>query len=160
MNPTDPRLPVLLRARLDPTELAPDDVVLLDAGLAHPALPVGAVSRQVAFTPAGAAHGTACACCGGQTALGRVLLRLLVERARGEIPFFRRLVAVADMQGRASLLAALRSDPIVGSRYAPAPPPSSPPIPLPGSGPASGWPGAPSGAGSPASPSPSGSGSP
>ncbi len=115
MSNADPRFPILLRARLAPEELAPGDLVLLDARLAPGPVPAGVVARRVAFDPAG--HGAACACCAGRSPLARTLAQLVVERARGEVPFFGRLVAVSDAAGRAALRASVRGDPLVGSRY-------------------------------------------
>ena len=117
MSNADPRLPILLRARLAPEELAPTDLVLLDAALAHPSLPDGVAARTVAFAAAEGAHGGSCPCCVARSPLARMLARLVVERARGEVPFFARVVAVSDVAGRAALRASVRADPLVASRY-------------------------------------------
>lgn len=114
MSNADARFPILLRARLAPAELAPGDLVLLDERVPQPPLPPGVTARRVAFA---ASHGASCACCGGHAPLARTLARLVVERARGEVPFFARLVAVSDATGRAALRVAVRADPLVSSRY-------------------------------------------
>ena len=99
--------------RLAPEELGPGDLVLLDERLGPDAVPTGVVTRRVAF----AGHAAACACCGGRSPLAGMLARLVVERARGEVPFFGRVVAVSDAGGRAALRDLVRADMLVGSRY-------------------------------------------
>ena len=113
----DARFPILLRAGLAPEELLPGDLVLLDARVAEPPVPAGVTARSVAFAPVGADHGAGCTCCAAHSPLARTLASLVVERARGEVPFFARLVAVSDAAGRAALRASVRADPLVGSRY-------------------------------------------
>ena len=91
---------------------APGDAALVETGAASPpGIPLGQ------FTP-DAGHPAGCACCAARQAAALALDRLFLQRARGEIPFFRRVAAVlATERGEASLRAALASDPIVSARF-------------------------------------------
>jgi hypothetical protein len=112
---TDARLPVLLHPSLAGVLLGPDDLVLRDANCDLP-VPSGVAVRTVPFAVV-TGHAPACACCAGPSPLARTLLALMGARARGEVPFFLRLHALADASGRAALREAVRADPLVGSRY-------------------------------------------
>lgn len=122
MGKADGRIPVLLRTGPAPDDAGPETALLFDAD--RPAgeddAPGGeraaALTRVVAFrAPAG--HGSGCACCAALSPLGRALALLFVERARGGVPFFRRVVLVSDVAGWAAARAALAADPIAGSRF-------------------------------------------
>ena len=60
-------------------------------------------------------HMAGCACCVPRGALAQALGALFLARARGEVAFFRRVIA--DLADPAPLQAALRDDPVVSSRY-------------------------------------------
>lgn len=70
--------------------------------------------------PASATHDPACACCVGRSPVAGLLGGLFFARARGEVPFFRRLVvSCASAAGRAAVVAALSDDPVVSGCYRP-----------------------------------------
>lgn len=79
-------------------------------GAGAPAAAGAAVERLAASVPG---HGAACACCTPRAALVDALHRLFIRRARGEVPFFRRVVVAAT---EAEIVAAL-GDPLVASRF-------------------------------------------
>jgi len=62
-------------------------------------------------------HAAGCACCTPRTAAAETLTRLFMQRARGEVPFFRRVLVVSDAAGNEAVRAALRSDPLVSARF-------------------------------------------
>lgn len=108
----DARIPVLVGA--DP---APGDAALMEDG----APPPGAGIPSAAFTADGEPpHPVGCACCTARSGAALALDRLFLGRARGTLPFFRRVVAVtATAAGEASVRAALAGDPVVAARYRP-----------------------------------------
>jgi hypothetical protein len=77
--------------------------------------PPGAIS----FTPAQASgHTLGCACCAPRNPAGQALGRLMLARARGETPFFTRVVAVLSTQeGRDAVLHALSADPLASGCF-------------------------------------------
>lgn len=104
----DVRVPVLLDGC--PTA---DDAVLAEVGCT---LPPGAVPAAW-WEPSADAHRPGCACCAGRSPAAMALAGLFAARARGGVPFFRRVVAFAATEaGRAELRAALE-DPLVAGRY-------------------------------------------
>lgn len=63
-------------------------------------------------------HLAGCACCVTHSQAAAALDRLFQRRARGQIPFFRRILAVtATPEGDMAVFAALRNDPLVSSRF-------------------------------------------
>lgn len=63
-------------------------------------------------------HAADCACCAPRGAAASELAALFLARARGEVPFFRRVVAVpASEAGAAAIRTALRDDPFVSGRF-------------------------------------------
>ncbi len=66
---------------------------------------------------AGVGHLAGCACCMSRTAAADALSRLFLRRARGEVPFFRRVLIDVDEVGKDAVRAALQSDPIVSARF-------------------------------------------
>jgi hypothetical protein len=110
---TADRFPVLLRETLAGDPPGPRDLVLLDADLDLLA-PPGAAVHRIAFA---AGHVPRCACCGPTPPLARALLALLGARARGEVAFFDRVLAVSDGPGLARLSSLLRENPLVAARY-------------------------------------------
>lgn len=106
----DARVPVTLD-----TEPVEGDAVLAEVGRV---LPPG-MAPNAWFEPALNAHLPGCACCVGRSPAAMALAGLFAARARGGVPFFRRVVALpASDAGRAELRAALR-DPLVAGRYRP-----------------------------------------
>lgn len=92
----DGRVPVAFGASLDAQE---DDAVLAD-GL-----------------EGAARHEAGCACCAARTPAAQALGRLFMQRARGEVAFFRRVLIDSDAGTEAAVRAALRSDPVVAARF-------------------------------------------
>jgi hypothetical protein len=103
---TDGRIPVLFGTTPGPTD------ALLREGK-------GAAAPGVEwFTPAPAGHAAGCACCTARAPAGQALGRLALARARGEAPFFLRVVAhVASQAGRQAVLQALAADPVAAARF-------------------------------------------
>ena len=103
----DARIPILVGA--DP---APGDAALIEAGAsAPPGVPHALFAADMP-------HPAGCACCTARVGAALALDRLFLRRARGEVPFFRRVTAVlATAAGEASVRAALASDPVVSARY-------------------------------------------
>ncbi len=63
-------------------------------------------------------HVPGCACCQARGLTGRTLDRLFLARARGERPWFTRVVAIcATVAAEESLRAALADDPIASARF-------------------------------------------
>ena len=62
-------------------------------------------------------HPAGCACCTPRSAAADALSRLFLQRARGEVAFFRRVLVVTDEAGKAAVRTALRSDPVVCARF-------------------------------------------
>lgn len=108
----DARIPVLVGADPTPGDAGPDIVALVEAG----AQPPPGVPHAV-FSP-DQAHAAGCACCAARVGAALALDRLFLLRARGELPLFRRVLAVvASPAGAASINAALSADPVVSARY-------------------------------------------
>jgi hypothetical protein len=105
----DARIPVRLGALAD---AADDDAVLVEGSLpacAHPA---------ERFDPAPPGHAPGCACCVPRSGAARALDRLFQRRARGEGPFFRRVLAVtATPEGDVEVSSALRDDNLASARF-------------------------------------------
>lgn len=99
----DARVPVLI-GRFE--DAGAGDAVLAEGGVAW-----GATGS----------HASGCACCTPRGTVAPELAALFLRRARGEVPFFRRVVAVpAGETGAEAVRAALRDDPLVSGRFRPA----------------------------------------
>ena len=61
-------------------------------------------------------HDAGCACCTARTPAAQTLSRLFMQRARGEVAFFRR-VLVDGRDAEAAVRAALASDPVAVARF-------------------------------------------
>ena len=108
-TPPDDRVPVrLVTSVIDMT----DGLVIADAAT-QLAPPAGA--RLVEFQAP--SHAAGCACCAGRAPLASLLARLFTERARGDIPFFRIVVAVSDASGLRTAREMMRTDPFLAGRY-------------------------------------------
>jgi len=106
----DMRLPLIFGRLAD---VGPDDAVLFEGGAQ------GWNGAAASFTPL-ASHAPGCACCATRTQAGHALARLLHDRARNQVVFFRRVVAVVETeQGRAEIETALANDPVVSSCFRP-----------------------------------------
>lgn len=106
----DARVPVVFGGVED---AAADDALLVEGDLAV------AVDRPVArFDPVIAGHAIGCACCVPRGAAATALAGLFVARARGAVPFFRRVVVVPrDENGTAAVREALAGDPLTAGRF-------------------------------------------
>jgi len=72
-----------------------------------------AVARFTAEAPAGP-HPPGCPCCATRSPAAVALAALFLARARGEVVFFRTVVAVCPApEGQAAVRAAVESDPLV-----------------------------------------------
>ena len=104
----DARVPVVFG---DIATAGPDDGLLIEGDT--PAPPGRAVAR---FTPGPLRwHARGCACCAPRTAAAAAHGRLYLARARGEVPFFRRIVAVVN--NPAAVRAALSGDVLAAGRF-------------------------------------------
>lgn len=61
-------------------------------------------------------HDAGCACCVARTPAAQALGDLFMQRARGEVAFFRR-VLVDGRAAEAAVRAALQSDPVAAARF-------------------------------------------
>lgn len=94
-------MPVLIGNR---AEAGADDAVLAEG--------------DARWAAAATAHPTGCLCCVPRGAVASGLAGLFLARARGEVPFFRRVVAVPRGEaGADAIRAALRDDPFVSARF-------------------------------------------
>lgn len=105
----DARVPV----RTGRVEEAGTEVALLIEG--GVAVPAGVAVARIAAIPA--QHAPGCACCVPRGPIAEALARLFIARARGEVPFFREVVAVLDDTSLAGLHQALETDPLLAGRY-------------------------------------------
>ncbi len=119
----DARLPVhFLPPAAAPAAPRADQALLLsgDAGIGSSGPEQGwaavlRLSRQA--TPAVAGHIPGCSCCTARSPQATGLTRLFQARARGEVGFFRALVAILPEQEAADLRDALVSDPFLSGCF-------------------------------------------
>lgn len=132
----DARVPLVFA----PAETAgEEDALLVEADAALPAgvaplltlripVPIPApndpswVAQNGAVSPPGApslagSHSAGCACCAPRSAVAQALSRLFLARARGEVGFFRRVVAAAGGETAAAIREALAEDPLVSGCF-------------------------------------------
>ena len=103
----DARVPVMIEALA-----GADDAVLAETG--RPLLPGQTAAAW--FTPS-RKHSPGCACCVLRSPAAMAMAGLFAARARGTVPFFRRLVLLPwSSLGAAELRAALE-DPLVSGRF-------------------------------------------
>jgi hypothetical protein len=62
-------------------------------------------------------HAAGCTCCRPRPPLAAALAHLFVARARGEMPFFVRVVVPCPPDREAELAAALAADPMTAARF-------------------------------------------
>ena len=108
MMSTDARLPVVFG---DFSTAGPDDALLIEGEAPAPA---GAAVARFAAGPR-PWHAVGCACCVPRAAAAAALGRLYLARARGEVAFFRRVVAVVHDPG--AVRAALAADALAAARF-------------------------------------------
>ena len=110
MARSDARVPL----RLGP----PSAIVAGDAVLIEGAAPVPSGHPTARFTLPVTGHVTGCLCCLPRGPVAEALLRLFQARARGEVAFFRAVLAIAATPaGTASIRAALTEDVFVAARF-------------------------------------------
>jgi len=81
-------------------------------------VPAGGVVARFALPDRAPGHAADCACCAPRGPVADALSRLFLARVRGEVAFFRQVIAVpADAAGREAIAAALRDDPLLAGRY-------------------------------------------
>jgi hypothetical protein len=79
--------------------------------------PHGAVAAE-GFDLSDAGHAAACACCAGRGPVALALDRLFLARVRAAVPWFERVVALADTESaRAALAETLRNDAVTAARF-------------------------------------------
>jgi hypothetical protein len=108
---TDTRLGLLFGTAAD---AGPQDALLLEGRGAD-------APGRAWFTvtaPHAPLHTGGCACCAPRNEAGQALARLWLGRARGEGPFFARVVAVtATAAGRDAVVSALAADPLASACF-------------------------------------------
>jgi hypothetical protein len=95
-------------------DAGPDDALLIegDASADRPAVARFAIIARIAAHPIG------CACCAPRGPTADALGRLFLARARGEMPWFHRVVAVTHTDaGAAAVRAALQEDVVTTARF-------------------------------------------
>ncbi len=101
------RIPILFGV-----EPGAGDAVLVEDGHDMPA-----DGYAVRFTVAQAGHVIGCACCTLRGPAADALGRMFMARARGEAPFFARVVVLASEAGVAEVRRALGEDVVTKARY-------------------------------------------
>jgi len=105
----DARVPVLLGQM---EQAGQDDALLIEGG--EPA--DGRTAAR--FDQTASEHAPGCACCVPRSPVALALNALFQARAKGEVPFFRRVVAVTrTTEGDVAVWAALRGDPLTAGRF-------------------------------------------
>ncbi len=64
-----------------------------------------------------AGHDAGCACCLWRSPAAETLGRLFLQRARGEVAFFHRVLVVGDSVAAGAVRAAVQSDPVAAARF-------------------------------------------
>jgi hypothetical protein len=109
---SDDRVPV----RFGSIDAAGPDAALLVEGDA--VVPAGHVMARFRMGPSLIGHPFGCACCMPRGPVAEALARLFLARARGEVAFFRSVVAVvATPAGEAAVRAALAEDQVSAGRF-------------------------------------------
>ena len=112
----DARVPVRF---VPPDRAGPDAAWLVRDGAAgHTATPAGVLVARFSLSAALQGHPAVCACCVPRGPVADALSRLFLARARGEVAFFRSVVACPDdAAGAAAIRAALATDPVLRGRF-------------------------------------------
>jgi len=106
----DARIPVRLGELADAGE---GDALLLSSGVPPPGWPAEVMS------PGAPGHAAGCLCCQPRNAAAQALGALFLRRARGEVGWFRRVLAVIGPAEAAMVHDALETDPLVVARFRP-----------------------------------------
>lgn len=64
-----------------------------------------------------AGHDAGCACCVWRSPAAETLARLFLQRARGEVAFFSRVLAVGGSVAEHAIRTAVQSDPVAAARF-------------------------------------------
>jgi hypothetical protein len=108
----DDRVPV----RFGAADIAMPEEALLVEGNAP--MPAGQPVARFQLVPSLIGHPIGCACCTPRGPVAEALGRLFVARARGEVAFFRSMVAVVTTSGgRTAVRAALAQDQVCAGRF-------------------------------------------
>lgn len=113
-------MPRFLDARIPVRFVAQGQAHEACAWLAQDGAGVPASVPVVRFSlpPSPVGHPAACSCCIPRGPVEEALGRLFLARVRGEVPFFRTVIAVASNDlGVAAIKAALRTDPVSQARF-------------------------------------------
>jgi hypothetical protein len=106
----DARIPVRIGGLADAGE---GDALLLSSGMPPPGWPAEVM-------PHGApSHAAGCLCCQPRNAAAQALGALFLRRARGEVGWFRGVLAVVGPVEAAMVHAALEADPLTSARFRP-----------------------------------------
>jgi hypothetical protein len=93
----------------------PDEALLVEGQAPAPA---GHPEARFRLVPGLAGHPAGCVCCTPRGPVAEALGRLFLARARGEVAFFRSVVAVvATPAGEATVQAALAEDQVSAARF-------------------------------------------
>lgn len=92
-----------------------DDAVLVQEGCAPPDGAEIVAWFRVEERKIG--HGAGCLCCVQRGAVAEALTRLYLDRARGTLPAFGRMVVVGDTNGKTTVRAALDGDVLLRARF-------------------------------------------
>jgi len=112
------KLDVRIPVRFGPVDQAgEDDALVVEGGVeGGPAPRTGAAAA--AFEPDGGGHPAGCACCVARSPAAQALHALFQARAKGEVPFFRRVLAVTRTpEGDRAVWSAVRNDPLAAGRF-------------------------------------------
>ena len=91
----------------------PGDALLVEG---EQPVPPGAPVARLQL-PARPPHPAGCACCVPRSPAADALSRLFLARARGEMPFFRRVLVVGSAVAEAAVRQALAQDPVLLARF-------------------------------------------
>ena len=109
---TDDRVPVRFAGA---DAAAPDEALLVEGDAP---VPPGHPVARFRLAPGLPGHPVGCACCAPRGPVAEALGRLFLVRARGEVAFFRSVVAVtATADGEAAVRAALAEDQVSAGRF-------------------------------------------
>jgi hypothetical protein len=92
----------------------PDDAALVEDGQN---IPKTRYAMRFALAGSKPGHIAGCACCTPRGPAADALGAMFQARARGDAPFFKRVVILASPQGEAAIRAALTDDVVTRARY-------------------------------------------
>jgi hypothetical protein len=95
-------------------EAGPGETLLIEGG----AVADRPGATHFVLTPRNATHSLGCACCAPRGPVAEALGRLFLARARGEVPWFRSVVAAThSIAGREAVRTALTEDVVTSARF-------------------------------------------